>query len=86
MINKNTSLLRVETILSNQKWSNCEIEYDQFCCSDCTQSLCLDIEKKMSVLKKLCNFFQTLNVNDDNEEKCYGVSSDFIKKLTDLFS
>ena len=24
-------------------------------------------------------------MNDDNEEKCYGVSTDFIRKLTDLF-
>ena len=23
--------------LSNQKLTNCEIEYDQFCCSDCTK-------------------------------------------------
>ena len=24
-------------------------------------------------------------MNDDNEETCYGVSTDFIRKLTDLF-
>ena len=36
--------------LSNQKWTNCEIEYDQFCCSDCTKSLCLEIKNKMSAL------------------------------------
>ena len=24
-------------------------------------------------------------MNDDNEEKCYGFSTDFIQKLTDLF-
>ena len=23
--------------LSNQKWNDCEIEYDKFCCSDCTK-------------------------------------------------
>ena len=39
--------------LSNQKFTNCDIEYDQFCCSDCTESLCLDIKNKMSVLEKL---------------------------------
>ena len=26
------------------------------------------------------------NVKDDNEEICYGVSTDFIRKLTDLLS
>ena len=26
-----------------------------------------------------------MNINDDNKEKCYGVSTDFIIKLTDLF-
>ena len=30
-----------EDNLSDQKWTNCEIEYDQFCWSDCTKSLCL---------------------------------------------
>ena len=24
--------------LSNQKWTNCDIEYNIFCCSDCTKS------------------------------------------------
>ena len=38
--------------LSNQKLTNCEIEYSQFCCSDCTKSLCFKIKKKMSALKK----------------------------------
>ena len=32
--------------LSNQKWTNCEIKNDQFCSSDFTKSLCLEIEKK----------------------------------------
>ena len=36
---------------SNQKLTNCEIEYDQFCCSDCTKSLCLEIKRKMSSLE-----------------------------------
>ena len=30
--------------LSNHKWTNCDIEYDQVCCSDCTKSLCLEIK------------------------------------------
>ena len=40
----------------------------------------------MSALKKLYNLVKTLNINDDNEEKCHGVSTDFITKLTDLKS
>ena len=71
--------------LSNQKLTNCEIEYDQFCCTYCTKSLCLEIKKKMNVLNKLYNLVKTLNMNDENQEKCYGVSIDFIRKLTDLF-
>ena len=59
--------------LSNHRQTNCEIEYYQFCCPDCTKSLCLDIEKKMSVFGKLYNLVKTLNMNDENEEKCYGV-------------
>ena len=39
----------------------------------------------MSVLEKLYNLVKTLNMNDYNEGKCYGVSTDFIRKLTDLF-
>ena len=39
----------------------------------------------MSVLDKLYNLVKTLNMNDENEEKCYGVSTDFVRKLTDLF-
>ena len=39
----------------------------------------------MSALKKLYKIFKTLTMNDDNEKKCYGVSTDFIRKLTDLF-
>ena len=39
----------------------------------------------MIAIKKLYNLFNTWNINDDNEEKCCGVSTDFIRKLTDLF-
>ena len=65
--------------------TNCDIEYNQFCCSDCTKSLCLYIKNKMSVIKKLYNIVKTLNMIDDNEEKCYGVSTDINRKWTDFF-
>ena len=39
----------------------------------------------MSAIEKLYNTVKTFNINDDNDEKCYGVSTDFIRKLTDLF-
>ena len=55
---------------TNQKWTNFEIEYAQFCCSDCTKSLCLDIKNKMSVIEKSYNLVKILDTNDDNEEKC----------------
>ena len=39
----------------------------------------------MSALKKLYNLVKTLNINDENKENCCGVSTDFIRKLRDLF-
>ena len=39
----------------------------------------------MSALKKLYNLVKTLNMNDENEENIYGVSTDFIRKLTYFF-
>ena len=39
----------------------------------------------MSVLEKLYNLVKTLNVNDENEEKCYCVSTNFTRKWTDFF-
>ena len=72
-------------ILSNNKLTNCDIEYHQFCCSDCIKSLCLEIKKEMIALDKLYNLVKTLNINDDNEEKCCSVSTDFIRKWTDFF-
>ena len=39
----------------------------------------------MSALDKLYNIVKTLNMNDDNEENCYGFSTDFIIKFTDFF-
>ena len=71
--------------LSNHKLTHCEIVYDQFCCLDCTKSLCLEIKNKMSVINKLYNLVKTLNLNDDNEGKWNGVSTDLIRTLTDLF-
>ena len=55
--------------LSNHKLTHCEIEYDQFCCSDCAQLLCLEIKNKMSALKKLYNLVKTLNINDHKKGK-----------------
>ena len=39
----------------------------------------------MNVLEKLYILVKSLNTNDDNEENCFGVSTDLISKLTDLF-
>ena len=39
----------------------------------------------MSALDILYNLVKTMNMNDENKEKCCGVSTDFIRKLTDLF-
>ena len=36
--------------LSNQRLTNFEIEYDQFCCSYFTRPLCLYIKEKMIAL------------------------------------
>ena len=39
--------------LSTHKLTNCGVEYDLYCCSDCTKSLCLDNKMKINVLEKL---------------------------------
>ena len=39
----------------------------------------------MIVCEKFYNIVKTLNMNYDNEKKCYGVSTDFIRKWMDLF-
>ena len=39
----------------------------------------------MSALEKLYNLVKTLNMNDVKKEKYCGVSTYFIRKLTDLF-
>ena len=46
--------------------------------------MCLDIKKEISVLDKLYTLVKKFNINDYNEEKCYGVSTDFIRKLMGL--
>ena len=71
--------------LSTKKLNNCKLEYNIYWCSDCTKSLCLDINNKITIIKKLYVLVKTLNVNDNNEENIYGVSTDFIRNLTDLF-
>ena len=72
--------------LLNQKFNNCEIDYDQYRFPDCTKSLCLEIKIKKYYLDKLYNLVKTLNVNNDYLGKCCGISTDFIRKLTDFFS
>ena len=72
--------------LLHHKFTNFEIDYDQYRCSDCTKSLCLEIKNKKKYLDKLYNLVETLNMNNDDVEKCCGVSTDFIRKLTDFFS
>ena len=47
--------------------------------------MCLEIKKKTSSLEKSYNLVKILNINDDKEETCRGVSTDFIRKLTDFF-
>ena len=47
--------------------------------------MCLEIKKKMCALEKLYNLVKTLKMNNDKMEHCCGVSTDFIRKLTDLF-
>ena len=39
----------------------------------------------MSALEELYNLVKTLNMNDKNNEKCCGVSTDSIRKLTGFF-
>ena len=55
--------------LSNQKLTSCEIRYDQFFCSVCTEFFFKEIKKKISALKKLYNLVKALNIQDDNEKK-----------------
>ena len=39
----------------------------------------------MNVLEKLYLLVKKLNMNYENEEKCFGSSTDYIKKPTDFF-
>ena len=52
---------------------------------DCSQSLCLEIKNKRKSLDKLYNLVETLNTNNEDLDKCCGVSTDFISKLTGFF-
>ena len=65
--------------------TNCEIDYDQYHCCDCSQSLCVEIKNKRKYLDKLYNLVEILNTNNEDIDKCCGVSTDFIRKLTDTF-
>ena len=72
--------------LVRQELTNCEIDYDQYHCYDCSQSLCLEIKNKRKSLDKLYNLVKILNTNNEDIDKCCGVSTDFISKLTEFFS
>ena len=62
------------------------MRYDMFSCEDCTKSVCLDIQKKMSVIEKLNLLLRTLNTNDsENEEKLYGIWPNLSEKMTGFF-
>ena len=73
--------------LSIQKLTNCEIRYDMSSWQYCTESVCFYIQNKTNVLDRFHLLVITMNINDDNNEsKVCGISTEFIIKLTDLFS
>ena len=74
-----------EEDLLDQELTNCNIDYDQYHFSDCIQLLCLDIKNKRKSLDKLYYIVETLNTNNEDIDKCCGVSTDFISKLTFFF-
>ena len=39
--------------LLHQELTNCDIDYDQYHCYDCSQSLCLEIKNKRKYLKTI---------------------------------
>ena len=52
------------------KLTKFEVKNDKMCCKDCTKSLCLDIQKKISIINRLHTLVRTLNMNEDgNKEK-----------------
>ena len=75
----------VEDLL-HQEFTNCDIDYDQYHCSYCSQSLCLEIKNKRKSLDKLYNIVEVLNTNNEDLHKCRKFSTDFISKLNDVFS
>ena len=84
MTHRNTSLQRVEIIYQLRKWLIMILNMISFF-SDCTKSLRLEIKNQINFLDKLYIIVRTLNMNDDTEEKCFGVSTDFIRNFTGLF-
>ena len=85
MIRQNVSLQRVKIIYYIRNWLIVNIDYGQYRCSDCSPSLCLEIKNKIKSLYKLYNLVETLNTNNEDLDKCCGVSTDFISKLTVFF-
>ena len=85
MIHRTVLLQRVENIFYIRNWIIAKIDYHQYHCSDCSQPLCLEIKNKIKSLYKLYNLVETLNTNNEDLDKCCGVSTDFISKLTDFF-
>ena len=56
------------------------------CCKDFTESLCLYIQNKICIMEILHTLVITLNMNEDeNEEKIYIISNNFIKTFTGWF-
>ena len=70
--------------LVHKELTNCDIDYDQYYCYDCSQSLCLEIKNKRKSLDQLYNLVKVLNMNNDDINKCCGYSTDFSSKLTDF--
>ena len=71
---------------TTQKVITCEFEYDLFCLQAFTKSLSLDIRNKMYVVETFHLLLRTLNMNeDDNEETFYGILTNSIRTLTDLY-
>ena len=57
-----------------------------FSCQYCNKSVCLDILKKTNFIERLNLLVRTLNMNDDdNESKVCVISTNFTRKLTNLF-
>ena len=65
---------------------NVEISNDNMCFTYFTESLCLDIQNKMSIFNSLLKFVRIMNLNeDDYEGKLYGISTNHIRKLINFY-